>query len=87
MNSYGEFKNDISGFVIGAGLIFLLAISFQVFLLMGVLLLYPLMVGLSQAYKGRKLDYIEKDVIKIHTVGIITLGVMSFMVYWFVSHV
>ena len=87
MNSYGEFKNDISGFIIGAGLVFLLAISFQVFLLMGVLLLYPLMVGLSQAYKGRKLDYTEKDVIKIHTVGIITLGVMSFMVYWFVSHV
>lgn len=87
MNSYGEFKKDISGFIIGFGLVFLLALSFQVFLLAGVLLLYPLMLGISQAYKGRKLDYVEKDVLKIHTVFIITLGVMIFIGYWFATHV
>jgi hypothetical protein len=85
MSSYNEFKNDISGFIIGAGLIVLLALSFQVFLLFGVLLLYPLLLGLTQAYKGRKLDYIEKDVLKIHTVGIITLGVMIAFLYYFIS--
>lgn len=87
MSSYGEFKNNISGFIIGAGLVILLALSFQIFLLVGVILLYPLLLGISQIYKGRKLDYVEKDVLKIHTVFIITLGVMIFIGYWFVTHV
>lgn len=84
MSSYKEFKDDTSGFIIGAGIVIILALTFQVFLLLGVLLLYPLLLGISQAYKGRKLDYIEKDVLKIHTIGILTLCAMGYAYYYFI---
>jgi hypothetical protein len=86
MSSYKEFKDDASGFIVGAGIVVILALTFQVFLLLGVLLLYPLLLGISQASKGRKLDYIEKDVLKIHTIGILTLCAMGYMFYYFIEN-
>ena len=82
MSNSNNIQDNLTGAIVSVGVLITLAISFQIFLLIGVLLSYPVLLLLMMLIKGRKLDNYEKDKIKVTIIMVITLCIMAYSVFY-----